>query len=130
MGSLKTRTSPRRITLILSNRKAVGIRDTTHRIASEKQPSNNRSLPDSHLVRVADVTREAAPVRNLDPHLFAHDACLCKSDWKTDARIQQHIVIGIVAKSATEHVGINPKLPEHTLSEAHFIVVRPRRLQR
>ena len=112
MGGLKAYTGTRRIALILSNRKPAGIRQSTHRIASEKQPPNNWSVPNSHLIRVADVAGEAAPARNLDPHLLAHDPCLCKSDWEIHARIQQHIVIGIVTKSAAEHVGIKPKLPE------------------
>src|SRR5260370_32100104 len=124
---MKMRTGSRRVALILSNGKAAGICETTHRIASEKQPPNNRSPPNSHLIRVADVTGEATPARNLDPHLLAHDSCLSKIDWETDARIQHHIVIGIVAKSAKEHVGIKPKLSENALREPPFLVVAPRR---
>src|ERR1700730_3258372 len=130
VSGLKAHASPHRVALILSNGKTAGIRETIHRIAPKEQSANDWSLPNSYLIGVADVTGETAPARNLDSRLLADNPCLRKSDWETDSRIQQHVVIGIVAKIATEHVGIKPKLPENALREAYFVVVgssRPHR---
>src|ERR1700738_3941116 len=125
VSGLKAHAGSHRVALILSNGKTARIRETTHRIASEEQSPNDWSLPNSDLIRIADVTRETAPAGNLDSRLLADNPCLRKSDGETDSRIQQHVVIGIVAKIATEHIGIKPTLPENALREAYFVVVGP-----
>src|ERR1700738_1952178 len=65
VSGLKAHAGSHRVALILSNGKTARIRETTHRIASEEQSANDWSLPNSDLIRIADVTGETAPAGNL-----------------------------------------------------------------
>src|ERR1700730_4693437 len=101
----------RRIPLVLRNRKLAGVCQLVRRVTTQEQPSSDWFPADAGLIRVAQITGEASPTGNLQTQLFTDDPCARTRDWETDARIQQDIVIRIVAKITTEHIRVEPQLP-------------------
>ena len=82
------------------------------------------------LVRIAQVSREASPLRDFHADFFSEDPRLRERNRKAHARIQQHIVIGIVAKIPAENIGIQAQLAKECFRHSALVKVsapRPHR---
>ena len=63
------------------------------------------------------------PIGNFEFPFRAVDNGFPESNGKADRRVVDLIVIGIVVNETPEIIGIQPKVPEEDLCQAHFVVV-------
>jgi hypothetical protein len=69
-------------------------------------------LRHSDLIGVADEAREPSPARNLNLDLLSAYAGAGKADRKSDAGVQQDVIIAVVAEIAPKNVGLQPQFAE------------------
>src|SRR5438045_4897657 len=125
-GRLKANVGAERVALVLRDGEFARIRQLVGRVTSEKKATGNRSLADSGLIRVAQVAGKPSPVRHFEPQFLAKDAGFCEADGKTNAGVEEHVVIGIVVKITAKNVRVQPQFAEQRFGEATLIVVSVR----
>src|SRR5262245_39339587 len=82
------------VALVLGDGEASGVGELVACFTAEKKAAGDRSLGASGLVRIAQKAGETAPFGDGEANFFANDARIVEGDWKTDARVQQDVVIG------------------------------------
>ena len=112
-----------RVALILGDAEFARVGESGTGVAADEEPSVDWSITYSRLIRVADKSRNAAPVRNIEANFFAEDAGFGVGDREAYAGLQKHVVVGIVVKVAAKDVGIDAEFAEEGFGEAAFVVV-------
>src|SRR5579864_5083938 len=93
-----------------------------------KKESTRNWIPGiSQLIRIGEVARESIPIRQVKLGFGAVNDCLAECHWKTNRRILEWVVIGIVVHQATKIIGIEFDPVEKSFSSAGFVEISFRR---
>ena len=94
-----------------------------HRVIAEKQAARHRkpSIPDR--VGIAQEARKVVPIGNSELRFRAINNGLAERNRKTDGRVVDLIVVGIVGNEPAKIIGVELKLSEESLGHSHLVVV-------